>query len=160
MVTKILNLPLFLLSIRFGIGNSNTFLVDGAEGVNLNLTIGNTYVFHNDAPCYFPFYISTSIDGPNGNITNAVTIGVSGAPQGTVCAGRELSFTPTASMYGTQFYYQSLFQQRVGGLITICNQAGECAVQPPTPTQVPTTSETSCLSISLLFVILLCSLFA
>lgn len=92
----------------YGIGFSYGYVVDGVQGRELFLTVNKTYVFHNNADCTHPLYISTSIDGPTSKGTSNVTLGVSGPPVQYVCAGRELTFTPQASQKGTQFYYQCL----------------------------------------------------
>jgi len=128
----------------YGLGFSDGFEVDGVQGGTLKLTIGKTYVFHNDADCSHPMYISTSIDGPS-SLTGSgnVSLGVSGPPIQNVCEGRELTFTPQSSQHGTQFYYQCLNHIRMGGEITICTASGDCTVNAVATTSTTTSSSTN-----------------
>lgn len=50
----------------YNMGYGEGYVVDETEGPTLNLTIGKTYVFHNNAPCVHPVYLSYSALGPVG----------------------------------------------------------------------------------------------
>jgi len=127
----------------FGMGYYQTFTVDEAEAGTINLTIGLTYVFHNNGPCVHPLYISTSVEGPNGANLSMITTGVVSPGTYSVCNGGEMTFTPPLSLRGAVLYYQCVIHTYMGGRIQICDKVinGSCVYN--TTTAPPTTQSTT-----------------
>jgi len=125
------------------------FTVDGNVQPTLNLTVNNTYVFQNDAPCSLlhQLYLSSHIEGPDsaGNFYEIQpNTSIVRGPLYLICGGDQFTFTPTQAMKDNYsgIYYNCLTHNWMGGVINLCDSKGctNYALTAPPPTTSSSTA--------------------
>jgi len=110
-----------------GMGYPSGFEVDGLEGRPLNLVVGVVYTFTSNAMCLHPLYITSSEIGAG---ADEVDTGVTfpGGDPFSVCAGKSLTFVPTAALLTTQLYYQCRNHMYMGYTINVYSSQSDIPV--------------------------------